>query len=297
SGAILGLASLVRGTLAPFVLVLAFGFALSGVLKGKLPAVVLRRTAIFVIAFLIIIFPWLARNRLVAGQWFFGASSTSLYVSIQQYSGEKNIIFSSDDWNSWQKDRAKRYAAARVGALGEIDVDRSYGISAYEEFTKLEIGDVARNGIKKVFYLWGGGNLLKGEFSKKLYTLVAGLSVLGIILCLLKIISFRTFGFALAGVLYACSLYDFYLGRGLVLHSFLIFAFVVAGIWNSRVRIWQHWLLWLPAVYLTLAHLVFHVEARYSFPARPFLIVFAAVGLSLLFPRLLGFTMRPDAEN
>lgn len=40
----------------------------------------------------------------------------------------------------------------------------------------------------------------------------------------------------------------------------------------------RNWPIWVVAVYLSLLHLVFHIEGRYSVEARPMLIVFAAWG-------------------
>jgi 4-amino-4-deoxy-L-arabinose transferase-like glycosyltransferase len=40
----------------------------------------------------------------------------------------------------------------------------------------------------------------------------------------------------------------------------------------------RSWPLWVVAMYLSLLHLVFHIEGRYSIEARPMLIIFAAIG-------------------
>jgi hypothetical protein len=52
------------------------------------------------------------------------------------------------------------------------------------------------------------------------------------------------------------------------------------GVAVSRRRhtLLRDWPLWMLAVYLTLLHLFFHIEGRYSVEARPALIVFAAIG-------------------
>jgi 4-amino-4-deoxy-L-arabinose transferase-like glycosyltransferase len=56
---------------------------------------------------------------------------------------------------------------------------------------------------------------------------------------------------------------------------------VVAGLIGLAVRrrqLLDDWPLWLVAACLTLTQLIFHVEARYTLPARPMLMVYAAVG-------------------
>jgi 4-amino-4-deoxy-L-arabinose transferase-like glycosyltransferase len=58
---------------------------------------------------------------------------------------------------------------------------------------------------------------------------------------------------------------------------------IALGLIGAAVRrrsrtLLRDWPLWILAVYLSLVHLVFHVEGRYSLEARPMLIVFAAIG-------------------
>jgi len=50
------------------------------------------------------------------------------------------------------------------------------------------------------------------------------------------------------------------------------------GIAVRRRRLVHDWPLWLVAADLTLTHLVFPVEARYTIPARPMLTIYSAVG-------------------
>ena len=52
--------------------------------------------------------------------------------------------------------------------------------------------------------------------------------------------------------------------------------------WKRRKELW---ILWLPIIYLTLLHIPFHTEARYTVPARPFLLIFSAIALSILYSK------------
>jgi 4-amino-4-deoxy-L-arabinose transferase-like glycosyltransferase len=61
---------------------------------------------------------------------------------------------------------------------------------------------------------------------------------------------------------------------------------VLVGAWMARRWLLTAWLLWLPLVYLALVHTIFHVEARYSLPARPFILILAAVPLSAMASKL-----------
>lgn len=51
------------------------------------------------------------------------------------------------------------------------------------------------------------------------------------------------------------------------------------GLLIRRRRLFQDWPLWIAAVYLTVVHLVAHVEGRYTLPARAPLFIYAAVGV------------------
>jgi len=57
------------------------------------------------------------------------------------------------------------------------------------------------------------------------------------------------------------------------------------GMMFTRSRWVDYWPFWILCPYLTLLHLVFHVEGRYSMPARPLLFVFSSVAI-FVFARL-----------
>ena len=69
-------------------------------------------------------------------------------------------------------------------------------------------------------------------------------------------------------------------------HVFLV-AFTLFGVYLSRDKLNTHLILWLMPVYLTLLHFVFHVEARYTVPARPYVWIYAAVGINQIVALLL----------
>ena len=52
--------------------------------------------------------------------------------------------------------------------------------------------------------------------------------------------------------------------------------------WRRRKELW---ILWLPIIYLTLLHTPFHSEARYTVPARPYLLILSAIALNDLYSR------------
>jgi 4-amino-4-deoxy-L-arabinose transferase-like glycosyltransferase len=66
----------------------------------------------------------------------------------------------------------------------------------------------------------------------------------------------------------------------------LAFGLIGAAVSRRRRTLLRDWPLSMLAVYLTLLHLIFHIEGRYSVEARPLLIVFAAIGAVALWRRL-----------
>jgi 4-amino-4-deoxy-L-arabinose transferase-like glycosyltransferase len=58
----------------------------------------------------------------------------------------------------------------------------------------------------------------------------------------------------------------------------ILIALGLIGVVTTRRTFLRNWQLWVVAVYLSVLHLIFNVEGRYSVPARPALLVFAAIG-------------------
>jgi hypothetical protein len=72
-----------------------------------------------------------------------------------------------------------------------------------------------------------------------------------------------------------------------VIHAVLI-GLAGISVFSTRDRWREHAYLLLLPLYLTGLHLVFHVEARYTVPARMFIFIFSAVGLSTVWRGLSG---------
>jgi hypothetical protein len=66
----------------------------------------------------------------------------------------------------------------------------------------------------------------------------------------------------------------------------IVLGLIGAAVSRRRHTLLRDWPLWMLAVYLTLLHLVFHIEGRYSVEARPVLIVFAAIGAVALWRQI-----------
>lgn len=62
----------------------------------------------------------------------------------------------------------------------------------------------------------------------------------------------------------------------------LLIVLGAVGVFIRRRRLLADWPLWLVAVVETVSHLLFNVEARFTLPARPMLMIYASVGLVAL---------------
>jgi hypothetical protein len=68
----------------------------------------------------------------------------------------------------------------------------------------------------------------------------------------------------------------------------------LVGLAIRRRKLLSDWRLWITAIYLSILHLIFHIEARYSLPARPSLMIYSAIGACGL---AAWFSHRVSAEH
>lgn len=78
----------------------------------------------------------------------------------------------------------------------------------------------------------------------------------------------------------------------------LLAVLVLAGLAVRRRLVVRDWPLWITAAYLTVLHLVFHVEGRYTLPARPALLVYAGVAVAVVVNRIgRAWSRHPDPDS
>ncbi len=63
---------------------------------------------------------------------------------------------------------------------------------------------------------------------------------------------------------------------------------ILVGMILRRRTLLADWPLWIFAAYMTVVHVVYHVEARYTLPARPLLLAYAALAVVAVFDRVTG---------
>jgi 4-amino-4-deoxy-L-arabinose transferase-like glycosyltransferase len=218
----------------------------------------LVRAAVVVVAVLVPLAPWTARNHSVADRFIpLGANGGApLFISAHQWKGSLSLKFTARDW-----DRYRQLAAPHVGAgssrpggsgsvaagtQAEIDTDRRLRAAARRTAGEISATDVIRRLPARAAYLWAVADFPPSASATAWHRLAQ-------------------------------------------LQYFLLVAFAGLGILAAIRRGLRPAVLWpllLFPLYLTLVHLVFNVEARFTIPARPSLLVFAALGVTYLWARL-----------
>ncbi len=245
TGGIIGFSALVRPS---FILVISFVLAvMAWRWRHKGHKQVTKQILSLIAGFSVFVVPWVARNYLVTGKIvpLSVDSGWSLYVSAQQYTGEVNNQLTGDDWkNILEENNARRRYL------------QSLPPPPYEIWPSV-YRDVKMN----------------QDYQVEAFQKIRSQSIFQPILRIPgRILTLWSVGDALVRRFHKITYIYFAITTLLT----------IAGVILCKKSLSDHWLLWLFPVYLTLLHLVFHVEIRYSFPARPFLLVYAGAAISWL---------------
>jgi 4-amino-4-deoxy-L-arabinose transferase-like glycosyltransferase len=206
---------------------------------GLRPA--MRLAASFSLGVLLFLLPWMVRNYRLTQQWIplANVSGWSMYQSALQYTRRCQCEFTGEDWKFIIEENNARHATAGSHAPAKNDWERLRAENAVDE-------SYARDAKAMVFAT---------PFSQ----------VLGRIPCRLQ--AFWNPGYTF--------IRRFHRIAGA--HHVLAMLLAAVGIFLMRNRLLRQWPLWLVPLYLTALHMVFHIEPRYSYPARPFLFVYAGL--------------------
>lgn len=197
----------------------------------------------------IAIAPWMIRNTSVTGGRVLpmaASSGSDLFASADQYEGLITYKFTLNDWH--------RYSA-QIAAIAPTPVQ---DLNARGQ---VRVDDRLRSAAVRAFESLSVGQIVR-SLPKRLAYLwgTADSQLVG---------KSSNLAHRLAQLQYA-----------------LVVLLGVLGVLIRRRRLLDDWPLWISAAYLTLIHLVAHVEIRYTLPARPMLMIYSAVGI-YAFPGLL----------
>jgi 4-amino-4-deoxy-L-arabinose transferase-like glycosyltransferase len=250
TGATAGIAALVRPS---FVLLIAFpAAALAIKLWAKGFGKMVSAIAALAVGFCIMVMPWILRNYIVTQRFIplSADSGLSLYVSAQQYTGELNCLLSGEDWEKTLIETNARWQLYR-------SLQPARGI-AQNTYSQLECNASYTD-----------------DALQKWRSLSIG-RIVSRIPC--RIIAFWGIGQSYLRRLHKLAW----------LHHGMMMLLAFPGIYLCKGELKKrHWPLLMVPLYLTLLHLVFHVEQRYSFPARPFIMIYAGAAANWLLFHLL----------
>jgi 4-amino-4-deoxy-L-arabinose transferase-like glycosyltransferase len=215
----------------------------------KLKTKALPKIAVFGLIGFLIVAPWLIRNYRLTGKWMLNSvSNQTLNASARQYAGKTSYAFTTPEWEEFLADLRRR----------NEEIDRQ---------TAAQVPPATV--IEKEL-------LLEESYKTDLRAELKELSAAQVIKSLPKRIAYLWSPSDLAPP----DIYNNFYHRLSQAYYLLAAILILYGLYLRKNHLKEDWILLAPAVYITLIHLVFHVESRYSIPARPFLMIFAAVGIN-----------------
>jgi 4-amino-4-deoxy-L-arabinose transferase-like glycosyltransferase len=266
-GVVAGLLSLVRPEDALLVVPITVGLFIS---DRDIGAARWQNLGALLAAFAVTMAPWTIRNAVVAHRFLpLGADSgQTLYISAQQYAGRisyaapHQILRYGPSGRTYKTygitDQITGHGSPYAGPLGGVRVeladDSALRSAAWRVFRRLSVAQIIRSLPSRIAHLWGTADAPPPRQS------------------------FSVIAHRLALVQWA-----------------LVIALAALGVllcaMNRRIR--DMWPLVVLPVYTTVVHLVFNVEARFTIPDRPLLIIFAGVALGWCYERaVLRFSLR-----
>jgi 4-amino-4-deoxy-L-arabinose transferase-like glycosyltransferase len=213
--------------------------------------------AVLVIGFALLIGLWIVRNNQISGNMsgirIVSAGGWSLYTSAQQYKGEISYRLLKPEWDVVVSDFNQRNLEAAKVILASHDSDGTL-INPFALAQREILIDQGFN--RDAFYKF-------------------------------REITFRQFISSYASRFYwlwsTSDMSPWQTGtfhRFLQIYHVLLTGLVLIGCFLNRKYFRTHALLWMFVVYQTLLHIIYHVEARYTFEARLFLLIYAGLTCS-----------------
>lgn len=256
-GLLVGAATLVRPSFSLFLFFIIAGIVLEKrfYASSKNFLRCARIALLLLVGFSIAVMPWLARNYILSRKIVMTPITyTGIYFSIKQYEGTINYDFVGGQWETAYLSEQVENARLVKEKLDQTDDEISENQQISEPI-KRELLDEE---------IW------KSKAKRELRQLSA--------LQIARKIPYRIF------YLWAVDPFapSWMLFRGVqripAFQVLAMFLLAVGAIFVKRKELLKNWTLWILPVYLTLLHLVFHVEHRYTFPARPFMLIASAAG-------------------
>lgn len=232
---------------------------------------VFAKSFVFGFGILLIFAPWIIRNATITNRFIpltVGTSPESLYVSLLQYNGKLSYAFTLPEWKSiYLAGLAKRRSEAKdLISKGNLPTN----IASLPKSVQQEM-------------------LIEVSYQESVNEELKELSLLKVIKSLPIRLAYlwSTADFAPEGNAHRLGQIQFV----------AFFALAIIGLLVSWKNLFNHWLILLFPVYLTLMHCIFHTEPRYTIPARPFILIYCAIGLVWLWNYFKKFRKTDELQT
>lgn len=203
---------------------------------------------VFTLVTTLFVSPWLIRNYFHTGQIILSSVAKQvLYLSVLQYKGTISYAFTLEEHKIFISDLNQRFAS----------INEQSKLTPKEETL-----------IDKEL-------LLEDSYQADLVTERQSLTYTQIMFSLPKRLAYlwSTCDFS------PPEIYNTFYHRIAQFHFLIITVLILLGLYLRRTFLKTDWFLITPAIYITVIHSIFLLEPRYSMPARPLLLIFAAVGI------------------
>lgn len=253
-----GILALIRPSLSLSLLLILGGAVIVKMMTAKLAGirVMLVSLTITTAGFAMVLSPWLIRNALLSHRLVLStANGESLFCSMLQYNGRISYAFTIENWEQVYFPEVRKRGQEVEKQLDSVAFNGSTGWTGIPRSIQrdLLLNDNWRQGAVEEFQKLTATQIIK-SIPKRLAYLWSTCDMS-------------------PPWLYVGNFHRFVQG-----HFIILFLLAISGILLRWRNFGKEWLLWIFPLYITLVHLFFHVESRYSMPARPFILIYSAVG-------------------
>lgn len=254
-GLVMGILAMIRPTTSLIVIPLVLSLWLPYFFKKSTLNFqkVFLKSFFFGCGLLLIFAPWVIRNYSITKRFIpftVMTSPESSYVSLLQYNGKISYAFTVPEWKE-----------IYLAGLSERRSTADERISKGE--VEPNIANMPKSVQRELLIEESYSNSAKDELKE---------------LTLSKII--KSYPVRLAYLWSTADAFtpSVFIHRIAQVQFGLFFLLALIGILYNWRNLLSHWLLLLFPIYLTLMHSIFHEEPRYTIPARPFILIYCAIG-------------------
>jgi 4-amino-4-deoxy-L-arabinose transferase-like glycosyltransferase len=256
-----GTLALIRPSLSLSIAPILMAIAIANLPFKKIAALQIQKAllqlTIIILGVVLVLSPWLIRNAVLSHKLILSPTGPeSLLCSMLQYKGMISYALTLKEW--------QEVYFPEIYWKGQEEVDKK--INSIEFSSKDSSSHIPRSVQKEL--------LLNEFWQRRASEEFRQLTFIQITKSLPKRLAYLWSTCDMAPL----SLLGGIFHRFVQGHFILLFLLAISGILLRWKNFGKEWILWIFPIYVTLAHLFFHIEPRYSMPARPFILIYSAAG-------------------